>query len=41
MLATRTVFAVLRGTSLTSILILWGVPLVLYGSALLRDGYPK
>lgn len=40
-LATRTVFAVLRGTSLTSILILWGVPLVLYGSALLRDGYPK
>jgi hypothetical protein len=30
----------LRGTSLTSIIILWGVPLLLFGSAVMLEGYP-
>jgi hypothetical protein len=30
-LAARTAFTILRGTSLTSILILWGIPLLLLG----------
>jgi hypothetical protein len=39
-LAARTAFTILRGTSLTSILILWGVPLLLLGRALLLEAYP-
>jgi hypothetical protein len=39
-LAARTAFTILRGTSLTSILILWGVPLGLLGRALLLEAYP-
>ncbi|MGH3647414.1 MAG: hypothetical protein ACRDTM_09590 [Micromonosporaceae bacterium] len=39
-LAAQITFTILRGTSLTAILALWGVPLVLYGGALLRAGYP-
>jgi hypothetical protein len=30
----------LRGTSLTSIIVLWGVPLLLFGRAVLLEGYP-
>jgi hypothetical protein len=40
-LAARTAFTILRGTSLTSILILWGVPLLLLGRAMLLDGYAR
>jgi hypothetical protein len=40
-LAARTAFTILRGTSLTSILILWGVPLMLLGRALLLEVYPR
>jgi hypothetical protein len=39
-LAARTAFTILRGTSLTSILILWGVPLMLLGRAMLLESYP-
>ena len=39
-LAARTAFTILRGTSLTSILILWGFPLLLLGRALLLEAYP-
>jgi hypothetical protein len=39
-LAARTAFTILRGTSLTSILILWGIPLLLLGRALLLEAYP-
>jgi hypothetical protein len=39
-LAARTAFTILRGTSLTSILILWGVPLLLLGRAMLLETYP-
>jgi hypothetical protein len=39
-LAARTTFTILRGTSLTSILILWGIPLLLLGRALLLEAYP-
>ncbi len=39
--AAGTVFAVLGGTSLTSISILWGLPLVLFGLAVAREGYPS
>jgi hypothetical protein len=39
-LAAGTTFTILRGTSLTSILILWGVPLMLLGRALLLEAYP-
>jgi hypothetical protein len=39
-LAARTAFTILRGTSLTSILILWGLPLLLLGRALLLEAYP-
>jgi hypothetical protein len=39
-LAARTAFTILRGTSLTSILILWGVPLLLLGRAMLLEAYP-
>ena len=39
-LAARTAFTILRGTSLTSILILWGVPLMLLGRAMLLEAYP-
>jgi hypothetical protein len=39
-LAARTAFTILRGTSLTAILILWGVPLLLLGRALLLEAYP-
>ncbi|MFI6316163.1 hypothetical protein ACIBG8_01515 [Nonomuraea sp. NPDC050556] len=38
-LVAHTAFAILRGTSLTSIIILWGVTLILLGYALGRDGY--
>jgi hypothetical protein len=38
--AADTVFTILRGTSLTSAGILWGLPLVLFGRALLLQGYP-
>jgi hypothetical protein len=40
-LAAQTAFTILRGTSLTSILILWGVPLLLLGQAMLLDGYAR
>ena len=39
-LAAHTAAAILRGTSLTSIVILWGVPLMLFGRGLLVEGYP-
>jgi hypothetical protein len=39
--AASTVFTVLRGTSLTSAAILWGVPLIVLGRALLLEGYPS
>jgi hypothetical protein len=39
-LAAQTAFTILRGTSLTSILILWGVPLMLFGRAMLLEAYP-
>jgi hypothetical protein len=39
-LVARTAFTILRGTSLTSILILWGLPLLLFGRALLLEAYP-
>jgi hypothetical protein len=39
-LAAQTAFTILRGTSLTSILILWGLPLLLVGWALLLEAYP-
>jgi hypothetical protein len=39
-LAAQTAFTILRGTSLTSILILWGLPLLLLGQALLLEAYP-
>jgi hypothetical protein len=38
--AAGTAFAMLRGTSLTSLVILLGLPLVLFGVALVRQGYP-
>jgi hypothetical protein len=38
--AATTVFQILGGTSLTSIAILWGLPLVLFGLALLWEGFP-
>ncbi|MGW6501435.1 hypothetical protein [Nonomuraea angiospora] len=37
----QTAFAMLRGTSLVSIAILWAVPLMLLSPALRRDGYPS
>jgi hypothetical protein len=40
-LVARTAFTILRGTSLTSILILWGVPLLLLGRAMLLETYPR
>jgi hypothetical protein len=40
-LAARTGFTLLRGTSLTAILILWGVPLLLLGRAMLAEGYAR
>jgi hypothetical protein len=40
-LAARTVFTILRGTSLTSILTLWGVPLLLLGRAMLLETFPR
>lgn len=33
-------FSMLRGTSLTAIAILWGLPLALLGRAVVLDGYP-
>jgi hypothetical protein len=39
-LAARTAGTMLRGTSLTSIAILWGVPLLLFGRAVALEGYP-
>jgi hypothetical protein len=39
-LAARTASAMLRGTSLISILVLWGVPLLLFGRAVSLEGYP-
>ena len=39
-LAAHTASTMLRGTSLTSIVILWGVPLLLFGRAVLLEGYP-
>jgi hypothetical protein len=38
--AAEIAFRLLRGTSLTSILLLWGVPLLLLGRALRLEGYP-
>jgi hypothetical protein len=38
--AADTAFTMLRGTSLTSVAILWGLPLVLFGRAVLLEGYP-
>jgi hypothetical protein len=38
-LSATTAFQMLRGTSLTAITILWGVPLILFGFALMRQGY--
>ncbi len=40
-LAAQTVFTILRGTSLTSIVILWGLPLILFGHALVLEAYPR
>ena len=39
-LAARTAVTMLRGTSLVSIVVLWGVPLMLYGRAVALEGYP-
>jgi len=39
--AADTAFTMLRGTSLTSVAILWGLPLVLFGRAVLFEGYPS
>jgi hypothetical protein len=39
--AADTAFTMLRGTSLTSVAILWGLPLVLFGQAVLLEGYPS
>ncbi|MPZ74887.1 MAG: hypothetical protein GEU74_17030 [Nitriliruptorales bacterium] len=39
-LAYQTAATILRGTSLASIVILWGLPLVLFGRALVLEGYP-
>ena len=40
-LAAETAATMLRGTSLTSIILLWGLPLMLFGRALLWEGYPR
>jgi hypothetical protein len=40
LLAAQVASTMLRGTSLASILILWGVPLVVFGRALMLEGYP-
>lgn len=40
MLAVRTASTMLRGTSLTSIIMLWGVPLPLFGRAVSLEGCP-
>jgi hypothetical protein len=39
-LADHVAATMLRGTSLTSIAILWGVPLLLFGLAVMSEGYP-
>lgn len=39
--AAGTVFTALGGTSLTSIAVLWGLPLVLFGRAVALEGYPS
>jgi hypothetical protein len=38
-LAATTAFQMLRGTSLTAIIILWGLPLILFGLASVLEGY--
>ncbi|NUR88908.1 MAG: hypothetical protein HOY71_32890 [Nonomuraea sp.] len=40
LVAAETAFALLRGTSLVSIAILWAIPLMLLAPALRRDGFP-
>jgi hypothetical protein len=39
--AADSVFTMLRGTSLISVGVLWGLPLVLFGRAVLLEGYPS
>jgi hypothetical protein len=39
-LAAQTAFTMLRGTSLVSIITLWGLPLVLFGLAAMTERYP-
>jgi hypothetical protein len=38
--AAQTAFTILRGTSLTSLIVLLGLPLALFGLALIRQDYP-
>lgn len=40
-LAAQTAFTILRGTSLTSIIVLWGLPLLLVGWVVLLERYPS
>jgi hypothetical protein len=39
-LAAQTAFTVIRGLSLLAIIALWGLSLVLFGLAIIRDDYP-
>jgi hypothetical protein len=40
-LVARTAFTMLRGPSLTAIIVLWGIPLVLLSVAFARERYPR
>ncbi len=39
-LAAQTAFTMIRGLSMTAIIALWGLPLLLFGLALMSDNYP-